>query len=141
MLMLRAGAGMLGRRAAQLSQGAAELGRSHPLEAAAIALLGIGGLILPFPFWLFGGVLAIWSRIWDNRDKWIALLGPAVITLAGTVVTALIIHRQGNTFVTYGHALRLDVGLLLRVGSVACASYLTWRVRRGPREVVPPWKR
>jgi hypothetical protein len=141
MLMLRSGAGRLSRGAAQLSREAVELTRSHPLEGAAIALLGIGGLIFPFPFWLFGGVLAIWSRIWDNRDKWIALLGPAVITLAGTVVTAVITHHRGNTFVTYGHALRMDVGLLLRVGSVVCATYLAWRVRRGPREVVPPWKR
>ena len=31
------------------------LARKHPLEAVAVVLLGLGGLILPFPFWLIGG--------------------------------------------------------------------------------------
>jgi hypothetical protein len=44
------------------------LARSHPLETAAVLLLGVGGLIIPF-IWLAGGLVAAASRVWDARDK------------------------------------------------------------------------
>ena len=102
---------------------------------------GVGGLLYPFPFWLLGAVVAVMSRFFVPRDKWIALAGPAVIALLGTLVTALIIRGKGNPVEIYTHALRLDVGYLLRAGSVLCAGYLALLVRRGPRVRVPPWRR
>src|SRR5262249_10817054 len=81
----------LGHGAARLAVRGGRLARRHPLESIAIVLIGVGGLIFPFPFWLLGGVLAIWSRIWNVGDKWAALAGPPGFALAGTVITALIL--------------------------------------------------
>lgn len=138
---LRAVATALGHRATQLAWDGWDLFRQWPLESVAVVLIGLGGLILPVVFWPAGGLVALWSRAWDARDKWIALLGPAVITLLGTVVIALIVGGQGDAAVAYWHALRLDWGYLLRIGSVLCAAYLVLRVRHGPRRRVPPWQR
>ena len=52
------------------------LARKNPLEAVAVVVLGIGGLLLPFPLWLVGGLIALFSRRWGKRDKWLALIGP-----------------------------------------------------------------
>ena len=142
------GAALLGDAAAWAARGiarqasaAATLSRRRPLEATSIVLLGVGGLLYPFPFWLLGAVVAVMSRFFVPRDKWIALAGPAVIALLGTLVTALIVRGKGNPVEIYTHALRLDVGYLLRAGSVLCAGYLALLVRRGPRVRVPPWRR
>jgi hypothetical protein len=135
------GAATLAVGAARLAVGAARLARRYPLESIAVVLLGVGGLIFPFPFWLLGGLLALWSRIWDTRDKWIALAGPPAIALLGTAVTALIIGGRGHALATYPHAFRLDVGYLLRAGSVLCAGYLALQARRGPQRRLPPWQR
>ncbi len=140
-LTLRGGTAALVQAAGRWARNAGTLSRRHPLEAVAIAALGIGGLILPFPFWLIGGTLAVFSRFWTPRDKWIALTGPPVIALLGTLVTAMLVHSQGNPVEIYTYALRLDVGYLLRAGSVLCAVYLAVQVRRGPRVRLPPWKR
>jgi hypothetical protein len=139
--VLRGGAATLGQRVGRLARDAGPLSRRYPLEAAAIILLGVGGLILPFPFWLIGGALAVVSRFWPPRDKWIALTGPLVIALLGTVVTAVIVRGKGNPVEIYTHALGLDVGYLLRAGSVLCAAHLAMQVRHGPRVRLPPWKR
>jgi hypothetical protein len=140
-LVLRGGAANLAHSAGRWAQGAGTLGRRYPLEATAIVLLGVGGLILPFPLWLIGAALAVMSRFWPPRDKWIALIGPPVIALLGTMVTALIVGGQGNPVEIYTHALSLDVGYLLRAGSVLCAVHLTMQLRRGPRVRLPPWRR
>ncbi len=132
---------MLGHGVAQLAVGAARLARRYPLESIAVVLLGVGGLIFPFPFWLLGGLLAIWSRLWDTRDKWIALAGPVAFALAGTVITALIIGGRGHAVTMYPHAFRLDFGYLLRAGSALCAGYLVLQLRRGPQRRPPPWRR
>ena len=70
---------MLGHGVAQLAVGAARLARRYPLESIAVVLLGVGGLIFPFPFWLLGGLLAIWSRVWQHprqmdRARWTCCL-------------------------------------------------------------------
>jgi hypothetical protein len=140
-LTLRGAAAMLGRRMEDLAWDLARLVRRWPLESAAVVLLGIGGLILPFPLWLLGGLLTIWSRIWVTRDKWIAIIGPPVFTLVGTLVTAVIIGGQGKGLTMYVHAMRLDIGYLLRAGSLLCAIYLVLQARRGPRRRLPPWRR
>jgi hypothetical protein len=116
------------------------LARKHPLEAVAVVLLGVGGLILPFPFWLIGGLVALKSRRWDARDKWVALAGPPLVTLAVLIIRAA--TSPGNFFSAFYHAAHHDVGLSIRAGCVLCAAYLIWRLRRGPRlRALPPWQR
>jgi hypothetical protein len=116
------------------------LAREHPLEAVAVVLLGLGGLILPFPFWLIGGLVALRSRRWDARDKWIALAGPLLVTFAVLLIRA--VTSTGNFFSDFYHAAQHDLGLSIRAGCVLCAGYLIWRLRRGPRvRTLPPWQR
>ncbi|HZC64514.1 MAG TPA: hypothetical protein VE464_22995 [Streptosporangiaceae bacterium] len=116
------------------------LARKNPLEAVAVVLLGLGGLILPFPFWLIGGLVSLRSRRWDARDKWIALAGPPLVTLTVLVIRA--VTSAGNFFSAFYHAAGNDVGVSIRVGCVLCAGYLIWRLRRGPRlRTLPPWQR
>ena len=120
---------------------AGRLARDNLLESVAILLLGLGGLILPFPFWPIGAVVALFSRLWDVKDKSIAVTGPLLVTLALSVIAAPFVGGSGNVIVVYFHALHVSFGLLVRVGSVITAAYLAWRVSRGPRVKVPPWKR
>jgi hypothetical protein len=116
------------------------LARKHPLEAVSVILLGVGGLIFPFPFWLIGGLVALRSRRWDARDKWVALAGPLLVTLAVLVIRAG--TSPGNFFPAFYHAAQHDFGLSIRAGCVLCAGYLVWRLRRGPRlRTLPPWQR
>jgi hypothetical protein len=116
------------------------LARKHPLEAVSVILLGVGGLILPFPFWLIGGLVALRSRRWDARDKWISLAGPPLVTFAVLLIRAG--TSPGNFFSAFYHASQHDVGLSIRAGCVLCAGYLVWRLRRGPRiRTLPPWQR
>jgi hypothetical protein len=137
----------IGHAATQLASAGAAAARRYPLEATAITLLGLGGLILPFPFWLIGALVAVRSRIWDRSDKWAAFLGPLLFALAGSIVTASVIHAEGNVILIYSHAVRVDFGYLLRAGSVLCAIFLALRLRHGPRQrppraaQVPPWRR
>ena len=142
---VRAAAAALGRGAARLTVEAAGLAREYPLESVSVTLLAIGGLVLPFPYWLFGGllggILAIWSRIWNARDKWTAVAGPPVFVLVGTLVAALIIGGRGHAVSMYLHTFRLYGGSLLRVGNALCAVYLALQARRGPQRRLPPWRR
>ena len=137
----------IGHAATKLASAGAAAARRYPLEATAIILLGPGGLILPFPCWLIGALVALRSRIWDRRDKWAAFLGPLLFALAGSMVTAEVIPAEGNVILIYSHAVRVDIGYLLRAGSVLCAVFLALRVRHGPRQrppraaQVPPWRR
>jgi hypothetical protein len=120
---------------------AARLAREHVLEAVAILLLGLGGLILPFPFWPIGAIGALFSRLWDIRDKSLAVTGPLLVTLALAVIAAPFVGGSGNFIVVYFHAVHVSFGLLVRVGSVLTAAYLAWRVSKGPRVKMPPWRR
>ena len=117
------------------------LARENVVESVAILLLGLGGLILPFPFWPIGAIVAMFSRLWDVKDKAIAVTGPMLVTLALSVIAAPFVGGSGNVIVVYFHALGVSFGLLVRVGSVITAAYLAWRVSKGPRVKVPPWKR
>jgi hypothetical protein len=120
---------------------ASRLARDNILEAVAILLLGLGGLILPFPLWPIGAVVSMFSRLWDIKDKALAVTGPLLVTLAVSVLAAVFVGGSGNIIVAYFHALRVDFGLMLRVGSVITAAYLAWRVSKGPRVKTPPWRR
>ena len=106
------------------------LARKHPLEAVAVVLLGVGGLILP-SLLADRGLVALRSRRWDARDKWIALAGPPLVTFAVLVIRAA--TSPGNFFSAFFQAAQHDVGLSIRAGCVLCAAYLIWRLRRGPR--------
>ncbi|MBO0771094.1 MAG: hypothetical protein J2P35_06510 [Actinobacteria bacterium] len=115
--------------------------RAHPREAAAIVLLGIGGLLLPVPFWFIGAIASLLSRLWDGRDKTAAFLGPVLVCLAVTIPLAAVVGGHGNPVVVYLHLLRVDARYLIRLGCLASAGYLAWRVRRGPRLRIPPWQK
>jgi hypothetical protein len=118
----------------------AALARKNPLEAVCVLFIGVGGLFLPFPLWLVGGLGALRSRRWDKRDRWIALVGPLAVAVACLLIAAG--TGSGSYFVALGHDVRHQFGLLLRVGCLVCAGYLLWRLRRGPRaRKVPPWLR
>jgi len=119
---------------------ARQLARDNLLETVAVLLLGLGGLILWFPFWPIGAIVALFSRLWDVRDKSLAVAGPLLVALAGSVLGALIIGGSGNVVVVYTHALRVDFNVVIRVGCVLTAAYLAWRVTQGPRVKVLPWQ-
>jgi hypothetical protein len=138
-LTLQGAAVALGHGAQDLIISGVKVARRYPLESAAVVVLGVGGLLYPFPLWLVGGVLTIWSRIWFARDKWVAILGPPVIALVGVLVTAMLM--KGGLIGNLPHAFRLDFGYLLRLGSLLCAIYLALQARRGPQRRPPPWQR
>ncbi len=115
------------------------LARKNPLEAVAVVVLGVGGLIYPLPLWLIGALLTVRSRHWDKRDKWLALVGP--VGFAAICLVLLGVSGSGSFVHALGQATH-QFGLLLRVGCVLCAGYLVWRLRRGPRRrKTPPWMR
>jgi hypothetical protein len=117
------------------------LARSHPLETAAILVLGVGGLIFP-PLWLAGGLIAVVSRIWDARDKWLALLGPLLFVLAALLAAGALVGGRHGFFGEFLHAFDAYREYLIRAGAVLTAVYLAWRIRRGPRmRSLPPWQR
>jgi hypothetical protein len=117
------------------------LARSHPLETVAVLVLGIGGLIIPL-LWLVGGLIAVLSRVWDARDKWLALFGPLIFVLAGLLVAATLVGGKHGFFGEFIHAFDAYREYLIRAGAVATAVYLAWRIRRGPRmRSLPPWQR
>ena len=115
--------------------------RRHPLETVAVLLLGVGGLVYPFPLWLIAVAAVIASRGWDARDKWAAVAIPVAFTLIAAIAIAGIFARSGS-LAGYVSTVRIDGWDLIRAGSVVAAAYLVWRLRRGrrpPRE--PPWRR
>jgi hypothetical protein len=115
--------------------------RKHPLETVAVLLLGVGGLIYPFPLWLIAVAAVIVSRGWDARDKWAAVAIPVAFTLIAAIAIAGLFARSGS-LAGYVSTVRIDGWDLIRAGSVVAAAYLVWRLRRGrrpPRE--PPWRR
>ena len=73
---------------------AAALARKHPLETVCVLLIGVGGLIFPFPLWLIGGLVALRSRRWDTRDKRLALLGPPLFAVACVLILGADRERQ-----------------------------------------------
>src|SRR5215472_8331391 len=142
---VRSVAAATGRGAARLAVSGARLARRYPLETAAVTLLALGGFILPFPYWLFGGllggVLSIWSSMWLARDKWIAIFGPLVVVIVGTILAAVITGGHGGAVRAYPHDFVLYAGNLLRLGNVLCAAYLVVQARRAPQRRLPPWQR
>jgi hypothetical protein len=130
-----------GRRGPTPLDGLWRRARAHKLESIAVVVLGLGGFLLPFPLWLVGALVATFSRLFDLRDKTVAWVGPALFALVGSVLTALFVHEKQNPVVLYTRALGVDFGLLARFGCVLSAWYLAWRVYKGRRVKIPPWRR
>jgi hypothetical protein len=130
--VLRTAAALLGVLVSQF--------RQSPVEAVAVALLGLGGAVYP-PVWLLGAIVALVSQQWDYRDKWVGLAGPVLLLIVGTTagVSLTEAHASMSSFMHEGW---MYADVLSRVGAVLGAAYLAWRVSRGRRgPAVPPWSK
>jgi len=123
-----------------VSRAVRQLGRlasaawQQPLEATAIILLGVGGVIFP-PVFLLGAVVALGSRLWHYRDKWAGLVLPPLLTIIG-VAAAVAIGGRGQGL----HDAWVSLNVVSRIAALLGAGYLAWRMgpgRRPPPE--PPW--
>lgn len=117
------------------------------LEAAAVILMALGGLVYPFPvwvlgfaLWLLGVILASASRQWSPWEKWAGILGPVVLVIAGTSV-GLALGGQRRSLAAYGHEVLADSRYMIQIAALLGAAYLAWRAYRGRRYPVPPWNR
>jgi hypothetical protein len=124
-------------RSGQLLASAAGWSRDHKLETVAITLLGLGGAIFPL-IWLLGAAVALASRLWDHRDKWVGLGLPVLVTVVGTAVGISVGGQVSfGRSIHEGWVFAVDVS---RATAVLSACYLGWRASRGPRRsAVPPW--
>ena len=117
------------------------------LEAAAVILMALGGLVYPFPVWLLG--FALWllgvifaaaSRQWSPNEKWAGILGQVALVIAGTSV-GLALGGQRHSLAAYGHEVLADSRYMMQIAALLGAAYLAWRAYRGRRYPVPPWRR
>lgn len=126
------------RQLGDFTLGLGSMAGRHKLETLAVLLLGVGGVIFP-PIWLLGAILALFSRIWDIRDKWIALALPILGTVVGAALILVMGGQQGSLF-SYADEAWMGAGRLVRVLVGLSAVYLLWRLSRGPRTPrQPPW--
>jgi hypothetical protein len=127
---------------------AAGFSRRHLAETAAIALMAIAGLIYPYPIWvvgffiwLIGAAIAALAKAWTPGDKWVGLVGPPTLVIAGTAVT-LALGGTRSTMGAYVHEVLANSVPLIKICAVTGAGYLAWRARRGRRDPsLPPWNR
>jgi hypothetical protein len=109
-----------------------------PIETIAILVLGVGAAIYP-PMWLIGALIVVISRKWDLRDKWLGLSMPVVVVIFGATL-AIVLGGQHTSLGSYAFEAWLAAGRLSRIAAVLSASYLLWRVYKGPRDPRrPPW--
>lgn len=109
--------------------------RRYPREMFSLLLLGVGGLLLPFPLWLIGAVIGLTSRVWGTGDKFIGIAGPLVVAVAGVGLIGAL-NKNPSIAVdlhAYVAAARADASLLLRIGAAGGAVYLLARLPRGGR--------
>jgi hypothetical protein len=130
---------VLARQARQVVTAVVAWCRRRPLEASAVVLLGLGGAVFP-PVWLLGAIVALPSRVWDGRDKWLGLGLPVLLTI---IAAALGVTVGGRVSVGQGMHEGWVFGVAgSRVAAVLSASYLCWRSVHGRRPPsVPPWNR
>jgi len=127
---------------------AAGFSRRHRAETAAIALMAVAGLIYPFPIWvmgfliwLIGAAIAATAKAWTLGDKWVGLVGPPSLVIAGTAVT-LALGGTRTTMAAYVHEVLANSVPLIKISALIGAGYLAWRARRGRRgPPLPPWNR
>jgi hypothetical protein len=114
--------------------------RQRPLEATAVVLIGLGGAVYP-PVWILGAVLALASRVWDFRDKWLGLVVPVFVVIVGMGADVSL----GGTRPGVGAYFReawIFGGHLSRVVAVLGAVYLAWRSQQPRRhQSAEPWKK
>jgi hypothetical protein len=114
--------------------------RDKTLESVATILLGLGGVIFP-PIWLLGAMLALASKVWDYRDKWLGLAIPIVLTIVGTAA-GLILAGSQTSFGYDVHIGWVSADIASRVSAALSAAYLAWRSVHGRRpDAVPPWNK
>lgn len=129
-----AGLSAVAARPIRLLRSLAARAWQQPLEATAIILLGVGGVIFP-PVFVLGALVALGSKLWHYRDKWVGLVLPPVLTIIGGAAGIAIGGRahglhDGWVFLT----------ILSRVAAVLGAVYLAWRTGTGRRPPPsPPW--
>ncbi|HEX6468800.1 MAG TPA: hypothetical protein VF069_06850, partial [Streptosporangiaceae bacterium] len=109
-----------------------ELFGARPVEVGAIALLGVGGLVLPVPLWIFGAAAAVLSRVWTAREKVIALVVPPLVAAVAVAASDGVRALGALGGLSAGH-----VPPPLRLAGPAGAGYLAWRLLRavGARSV------
>jgi hypothetical protein len=114
--------------------------RDKTLESVATILLGLGGVIFP-PIWLLGAMVALASKVWDYRDKWVGLAVPIVLTIVGTAAGLILTGSQSS----FGHDLHVgwvSADVSSRISAALGAIYLAWRSVRGRRpDAGPPWNK
>jgi hypothetical protein len=132
--------GPIGAGAGRLARTVLARARRRPLEATAVVLLGLGGLIYP-PVWLMGAALALVSRVWDIRDKWVGLVVPVFLVIVGMVAD---VSLGGTRSGVPGYAKEAWIfgSHISRLAAVLGAVYLAWRAERGRRSPqVAPWNK
>ena len=118
--------------------GVTELAIQNKVEILAIVLLGLGGAIYP-PIWIIGAFIALPSRKWDIRDKFLGVTLPVVVVIVGTVLV-LVLGGQHSSVGSYAFEAWLGAERLSRVAASVGALYLVWALWRGRREPrQPPW--
>ncbi len=109
--------------------------RKFPREMLALVLLGLGGLLFPFPLWFAGAAIGLTSRVWSRSDKLTGLGGPLVITVVTVGIIGALNKNPGiavdmHAYVAAAHA---DALLTLRITAALGAGYLGARLPRGDR--------
>ena len=124
---------------------AAGFAREHRAEATAIGLMAIAGLIYPFPIWALGSLIwltgaafAAAAKVWTAMEKWVGIVGPPTLVIAGTAVT-LALGGSRTTMAAFVHEVLANSVYLIKIFALLGAGYLAWRARRGPS--LPPWNR
>lgn len=126
----------LGSRLRRLLAGLYVWFRKRPVETLALGLLGLGGVIYP-PVFLLGAAMALVSRLWDYRDKWIGLALPLVLTVIGLAFGIAVGGRSHGL-----HEGWVWLNISSRVAAVVAAGYLAWRAGHGRRApATPPWNK
>jgi hypothetical protein len=121
-----------GRAPAQAPFDPVAVARRYAREVLALLLLGIGGLLLPVPLWLIGAAIGLTSRVWGRADKFIAVAGPLIVTVAGVGVIGALNKNPSipvdlHAYVAAAHAY---ASLFLRIGAALSAAYLAARLAR-----------
>ncbi len=125
-------------RISRLGSGLLALALRDRLETIAIVLLAIGAAVYP-PIWLIGALVAISSKKWDRRDKWLGLAVPVLLVIFGAVLL-MALGGQRPSVGSYAFEAWLAAGRLSRIAAVLGAGYLLRRVYQGKREPRrPPW--
>jgi uncharacterized membrane protein len=101
------------------------------LELAALIVLSVS-FILPVVGYLICARLVLASRVWDGRDKFLALIIPPVVVLGGAVVVMIgsASIADGDTFDSGLGPVEIAVLLANVFSGLAAAAYLSARLRR-----------